>query len=681
LLSSPETETLRTIEPPEAPGIHVRAKSQESQPESPRPPATLCPSGGARWAIGPLPARLAGALGALLALLAGHAPSAEARYERYTGSAVVVEHVEIVGNKAFSRKKVLTYLASLKGSFFRSPRYRRAQVLAETRRLEGAYRAEGYLEARVVGDPEVTYPKRKDRAHVRIEVYEGPQTFVSHVAFTGNAVIDTTDLADAVRLKRGKPFDRSLIAPDRYRIYALYADRGYAYAHVDTPRVDFVADSVSIHYAITEGKIATFGEIFISGNNVTLGSAIRRELVFKRGDVFSRKKILESQFRVYATGLFSVAEFEPESLAAQPDTIAMIVRVQEKKLHSVGFGVGYGSADFARVSADWNHKNVLGTGKQLELRATASRLFADRPNNYRGEATLIEPWLLNTRTRMSLTAFYDSRDIENFEVQAEGPDQGRKIAHYRLIETGARVNLSRELSPRLRVWGDYNFTHSTAKDPSEPIDPALIRPEVKRSIDAAIAHSVRDNLFNPTHGSLTQISTEYAGTFLGGDSDFWRLGGRIAVYWRFPRRSVFGARLEVGTVHSLVGETGIPDHERFRLGGATTVRGYGEDRIGPGNFLLMTNVEWRVPLFWHLGVGLFADGGNAWGEAGDLKLQDFRLSTPEGGATGSDYRYGVGAGLRITTPVGPARLDWGTKLKRAPGEGASEFHLALGHAF
>jgi outer membrane protein insertion porin family len=629
---------------------------------------------------GPRPPARSGAAVALafLLVLLGSA-SVEARYERRVGTAVPVSRVEITGNQAFSRKKVLSIVASLRGGLFRTPRYRRTEVLAEIEKLEDAYRAEGFLSARVLGH-DVTYPKQPDRAVVSIAIYEGPQTFVRAVSFSGNAAVDSATIAGVLRLKRGNPFDRSLISSERYRIYAVYADRGHAYARVDTPLVAIEADSASVHYTITEGKVAILGEVFIRGNNETLGRAIRRELVIKRGDVFSRKKILESQYRVYATGLFASAEFEPESLEVEPDTVDIIVRVREKKLRWVGVGVGYGTTDFARVSADWTHKNVFGSAKQLELRATASRLFSDRPTDYRGEASVVEPWFLGTRTRLGLSVFYDRHTVDNGEVRT-GPDAGLKVDHYRLIETGLRVNLTRELTPRVRTWFGYNYSRATAKDPSVPVDPDLLEPELKRSIDGTIERLARDRLFDPTRGSVLRLSTEFAGTFLGGDSHFLRVRPSGAIYRPFALGGVVAARLDVGTLRSLSDEHEIPDHERYRLGGSTTVRGYGENLIGPGNFLIVTNVEWRIPVVWKLATGFFLDGGNAWGEASDVRIDQFRLKTPEGGATAGDYRYGYGAGLRLLTPIGPARLDWGWKLKRAADEEPWEIHLALGHAF
>ena len=123
----------------------------------------------------------------------------------------------------------------------------------------------------------------------------------------------------------------------------------------------------------------------------------------------------------------------------------------------------------------------------------------------------------------------------------------------------------------------------------------------------------------------------------------------------------------------------VPIHERFYVGGSTTVRGYSQDSIGPsvkdangdsipqgGQSMAIFNVELRVNPGEGLGLVLFTDAGNVWPKQ-QINLKELRSS--------------YGAGIRYGTPIGPLRIDYGLKIQRREGESAGEFHFNIGNTF
>jgi outer membrane protein assembly factor BamA len=173
------------------------------------------------------------------------------------------------------------------------------------------------------------------------------------------------------------------------------------------------------------------------------------------------------------------------------------------------------------------------------------------------------------------------------------------------------------------------------------------------------------------------------------------------------------------------GPDGVPYEDRFFAGGASTVRGYRENSLGPqiqdeqeleelefssdtpladspargGNYQLITNIEWRFPLpllsRWNFAGVLFYDGGNVWQNLADIRLKGFRLHSIPGEPDDPnstklwDYRYAFGTGLRLDTPFGPFRIDVGFPTKRARYVSVDEeltdekvlYHFSLGYPF
>jgi outer membrane protein assembly factor BamA len=123
--------------------------------------------------------------------------------------------------------------------------------------------------------------------------------------------------------------------------------------------------------------------------------------------------------------------------------------------------------------------------------------------------------------------------------------------------------------------------------------------------------------------------------------------------------------------------------DRFQAGGATTVRGYAENSLGArdtfgdvlgGDQLLILNQELRFPIYrWLRGVA-FVDAGNAFSE-----LEPFAFR---------DLAVGYGAGLRLNSPIGVLRLDFGIPAttisptaRRANEAGSGRWYFGLGHIF
>ena len=145
---------------------------------------------------------------------------------------------------------------------------------------------------------------------------------------------------------------------------------------------------------------------------------------------------------------------------------------------------------------------------------------------------------------------------------------------------------------------------------------------------------------------------------MGGDFDFTKYSADWRYYYRMgASEDVLAVQLGVGYADGT-----MPLSQRFAVGGSDSLRGYKDDQF-KGNSMLRGTLEYRVPLMKKVQGVLFTDTGYAW----DKNTEDnFDLGL---------MKYSYGVGLRVNSPLGPLRLDYGR------GEDGGRFHFSFGGQF
>lgn len=620
-----------------------------------------------------------------------------------------VERIEIEGATEFSAKELRSVMRTRQSSWrpFSSAPYRRDILLGDLERIRAFYHDHGYRQASVElirAEP----IDRGDKVLITIRVDEGPLTTVAAVDFTGNEAVDRADLLEAVHTTPGEPISASRVALDRERLIELYADRGRPYTVVtDSVTVDSLAASVV--FQVSEAPGTKLRSVLIDGARETKHFVIRRELTVERGDLLRRSQVIESRRRVLETGFFRDVRFQavPVDSASPPRVVDLNLTVVERKMGWILAGVGYNSSKQVRLSSEVGHRNIMGNAHRLVGRGRLAfdidgLLNKDIPaiEESRVDLSFVEPWLFSTRTVGSITLF--SETTREPELAAAGAVPGDDAV-------GVVLAAERRLRGEVRVRTSLENRWVTQQVVTARVvgaDTTLVTEKldyVTRSLSLFLEWDRRDNPFDPLGGSLTSILGKLAGA-LGGTSDFLKLtAGRS---WYRPLGDlVVAARVRGGWIHPFGDSPGerpvdkVPRDERFRAGGATTVRGYPEDSLGPqlvfpdqakpvterGLVSIVANLELRFPLAGAFSGVIFIDGGNVWEDAKKVSLKNFVPSPDE--AEIEDVRYSTGAGIRFGTPVGPLRLDYGYPLVRGEPERVieatrgGEWHLSLGHAF
>ena len=557
--------------------------------------------------------------------------------------------------------------------------------------LTNYYRSQGFLTVEVFDSLVIRRIDKK--VEIYYQIIEGQCYRTGEIRITGNETFSDTRLSGTFRDSPvEEPFDESKIDNAKLKIENLYYNSGKPFVELNLD-YEFYQDSlVLIKLDINEGHTVYIKDIKYAGLEHVQEFIIRRELEFQKGDLYSRDKFTVSQQNIYKTGLFNLVNFAIEPLPDDTANVLLKINVQEKDPRWVGFRVGFAYeqelsyGNKLELTMEGGHRNLFGTARSISLHIVPSLLYdlqthkVVNPDNHI-TFLFVEPWIGYTRTPgITQLSFHQYRPINsaNFDVYQ------------------VSFNVSHEFSFKYRASGTLQakFVDQLTDD---VIDTVLITDAGKDLVYSLSLYGVRNtknNFFNPTNGALTDLSVAFShsiGETKTGERDVKQYLTLVSSWQRYQplgfslskkaARAILATRIKGGAILEFGDTKDIPVSDLFFAGGATTVRGYQEQLLGPtlldengnekaigGKLLYLMNAEVRLPLFWLIVGELFLDAGNVWREIEQFKVSDIKFTT--------------GLGLVFLTPVGPVRFEYGVKLNPDSADKQPDaFHIGFYYAF
>lgn len=568
------------------------------------------------------------------------------RFEIDSGELLTIAKISIEGNHQFSDQKLLEKMETKEKSLFALPLlgwlfsrgiFDRHQFENDLRAIRVLYRQHGYQKVRV--DYEKPIEIRKGKMYIKIRIHEGPQTLINQVSLNGNEVFKSEDIIPKFAAKEGEPYNQELLSRDVAFLRSLYSEKGYIYANIKP-----VFQEGVLTYYINEGKQAKVGELYFSGNERTEDSVLLRE--FKNfgidtGEILNLKKLNQCQQRLYTLGLFKTVMFDIQGRTEAKEVLDIDLKVTERNPGTINVSGGYSPSEGIRGTFEIAYNNLYGRGTRI---GTKLRI-GTRGNLYEGR--LIEPYFLNTRTRFSVRAFQDNLKEKN-NIRA----------------TGGSVNLAKLIGLYNNISLEYKYQdlRSTRQELQTTVS----------SISIGVNRDTRNHFLSPSSGSLHDVVFEYAGGLLSGETSFAKLRTTNKYYRSIKDNITVALALRTGYEEGLRSyrKKEIISFERFFAGGSTTIRGYSERLLGPGDLMFIFNAELRFPIYKWFSGATFFDSGNVWDK---LRFSEIKDNLP---------KSAVGLGVRVDTPIGPVRVDYGYPISRIKDSGIpGKLYIALGHAF
>lgn len=482
----------------------------------------------------------------------------------------------------------------------------------------------------------------------------------------GNTVLNKQRVASFFDLEQGKIANLKDINKCVQKLEEEYRSNGYILARVTDVHME---KDGTLKVAVNEGIVEGFK---VKGNVKTKDYVVTREMKLKKGEPFNAKAARRSMQRVYNLGYFEDVNIKLNP-GREPNGVEVEISVVEMNTGTFGIGAGYSNADGFVGMVSIGDKNFRGIGDKINLRWE----FGGEDNkNY--DFSYTRPWLDDKETSATINLYDITNEYADYNID------GDEIARYDKKRRGQEITFSRRthnefisnyitIKNRDDIYkgeadgyeGDENqyyedkFNQSSKYESWMPKTAAERRKEnfgVTRSITFGRVYDSRDNIYDPHEGKRIGYSVEWAGG-MGGDFDFTKWTADWRYYFRAGGESVWALNLGAGYASG-----DMPLSQRFTMGGSDTLRGYEDDQFR-GNSMLKATLEYRFPIVKKVQGVLFTDNGYAW----DKRHEDeFDMGL---------LKNSYGVGLRINSPLGPVKLDYGY------GEDGGKFHFSFGGQF
>jgi outer membrane protein assembly factor BamA len=545
-------------------------------------------------------------------------------------------------------------------------------------RIRGVLQDRGYADARVDSATAVDTATREATATITVN----PRwiAHVGEIVISGNKGVSERTIRNSLSFHTGDLFRRADLAASQRR---LYESGLFQRASISAPRF----------------------------RDSTARDSARR--VGVRGDVAQRDTRPDSARR-----------------NLRPDTVRVIeVSVNEAPPRLTRVSGGFNTFDFIQVDGRFTHNNFLGGARQLDAVATLGNLFAPTLNGsqiggligfqdvtsdvvgegaeflrptYQGSIDFTQPWFRSPRNSAGLGVFAYRRLAPSVFVER---GEGANVSFTREVADRVPVSLAYRFELTGIVAGDIYFCVNYGVCDLQTV--AALRERQRIAPLSLTANLNRQNdPLAPTRGYLALIRLEHASAYTGSSFRYNSVYLEGATYRPIGSRSVLAVHSRVGFVKSLsstrlatnAGEDlgGAILHPRTRLyaGGARSVRGVGENQLGPrvltlppsklkaicpelagdaiadcdlartdtsgnsltdrdftprplgGRALIEGSIEYRFPIWRNLYGATFVDGAL-------LGQGSLQTATKGAGAVTP------GVGVRYRSAVGPIRVDLG----------------------
>ena len=583
-----------------------------------------------------------------------------------TDKSIVISSVKFTGNSRVTTAELLDITQLKAGEYFSRSRVEDAQ-----RRLLATGK---FSEVRP--DAQVSNGKMA----LSFEVAENP--IVKSIVITGNHTIPTSTIMSALTTKPGSVQNYNNLREDRDKILGLYQAQGYTLVNITDMSTD---ENGTLHISIVEGIVRKIevkkmvtkqkGNRRTPNDDVlkTKDYVIDREIEIQPGKIFNVKEYDATVDNLMRLGIFKNVKYEARSIPGDPEGIDLILLIDEDRTAELQGGVAYGSETGLMGTLSLKDSNWRGKNQQFGF------TFEKSNKDYTGFALdFYDPWIKDT-DRVSWgwgaykTNYGDEDSILFHEIDTVGfkVNIGKGLGKNFTLSLGTKVEYIKEAHEdgKLRKANDgkWYYNEKNKWREIEGVDDKYWL----WSIYPYISYDTRNNYLNPTSGLYAkwQIEGGHAGGYKSGNF------GNTTLELRTYHKGLFKNNTFAYKVVGGVATNNTKESQKFWVGGGNSLRGY-DGGFFKGSQKLVATIENRTQLNDIIGIVVFADAGRAWKQNGRDPSY-----TRDNNRFGRNIGTTAGVGIRLNTPIGPLRFDFGWPVGNKMDDDGMKFYFNMGQSF
>jgi len=495
---------------------------------------------------------------------------------------------------------------------------------------------------------------------------------VTNVEISGNTLFTEAQLEQALGIKEGELLNGNLLNPDNNGIIKLYNKGGYTTARIETINVSKEGD---IKIGLTEGMVdsVVFKKVNSKRENErsteykaklrTKPYIFERSQSVKPGEILESKNVEATIRDLYRTGIFTSIEPVVSGSETDPNARSVEFLVEERPTTTINGSISYGTSVGLVGEVKLSDSNFLGRAQDAAITLSASN-----KGDKTFELSWFDPWLRGTvRVQAGGSAYWTESVDDNAEK--DEVEKVKRIGTRWTIGKGLNSDIFVRLSARYEHFKEL-FGNKTVNDKYNLV-----------ALTPMLIYNTRDNDYSPTKGIYATLSYE-RGELIKDPRQYDQFEADLRAYHPtfFGEKNVMAYRVAWGKTGS-----GTPEALKFSIGGAESLRGYDSGAFD-GYDKFHATIENRTKINDTIQLVAFFDIGNAWQREGRDPVTGKRVYKPNRKEAHDfkELKKGYGIGVRLNTPIGPLRFDYGWPMdpeKKGEKKDKGKFYFSFGQSF